>query len=191
MKKITTITTIAALAVIGILTPGIASAEPINSVTGNNGWYTEGDDAAPTVTDEGTLFEDAGSIATGIRVASDFPLSALPTITYTATGEGTEFFHVRLVVDNVEDAEVTGNRRDDYQSLSVLSGSPVTLDSTVWVPGANVSITIAEYLEANAGTVVTSVGFHLDTNAPEGTAVLVTSSNLHGKAISATRHAAK
>lgn len=121
-------------------------------------WYTEGDDAAPTIDGESLVFTAPGSQAVGLRYATSFPVSELSGQSYT------DVFHDRAVVD--VDGTPFGTWRDDYLSLTFLSAD------TVWVAGANVEMTLADAIAAYPGT-VTSFGYHMDSNAAAGTSYAV------------------
>jgi hypothetical protein len=133
------------------------------------GWYTEADDAAPTVSDAGLTFTAPGGQAVGVRSASLFGLGAL-----SREGEDswyTDLFHFRAVLDADGEPFGAGNWRNDYTSLTFLTAD------TVWVSGLNVEMTLDAVKAAYTGT-ITSVGYHLDSNAPAGTSVLFTGVDL-------------
>lgn len=156
-------------------TPEVPAVEAVPASAGE-GWYTEGDDAAPTVTDEAVTFTKIDARAVGLRTAASGDLAGF-TASWTGTA-GDEFSHLRIVVDKAASAAETGNWRDDYQSLTVIdAGQAASGTSVVWVAGANVTSTIDEYAAANPGAVITSLGFHVDTNAPAGTEASVTSAS--------------
>ncbi|WP_353808393.1 hypothetical protein [Agromyces sp. SYSU T00194] len=179
----------------------------------NFGWYTEEDDTAPTVTDEGDyLFVADGVRATGIRVGSDFPLSELEPIEYEAVGSDYALnrFHVRLVVDlpgTVLVGDGCSDWRNDYLSLSVVAdevNEPVTLASRVYVhaPGCTMPwgtpvhgktypltqvLTAVSAASSGEEATVTSIGFHLDSGGQAGTTVTVDPGNLHKVAVHGSR----
>lgn len=140
-------------------TPETPAVAP--SIDGN--WYTEGDDAAPVATDGGLVFTGPGDgRAVGVRAEDNRALDGYE-IPISASGD---YFHVRLVLDVV--GSPFGNWRDDYLSATQLD------DGSFYIGALGDSLTTDEILAAYPGVWVTSVGYHLDSNAPAGTTAVVT-----------------
>lgn len=133
-------------------------------------WYTEGDDAEPVLTDEGLVFTGGSGDAVGLRAPVTGNLQGWAPVTYTATGD-TEVFYFRIVIDSTADGG------HGYSSLTVTSGSPVTLDSVAYSNKLDTSKTIAEWAEFYPNAVITSVGFHLDSAATADQEVLLTAAS--------------
>jgi hypothetical protein len=128
------------------------------------GWYTEGDDVAPAQTPEGLAFTTTGEgTAVGYRAPVTGNLQGWGSVSYTATGDTSEFFF-RLVVDLTE---VNG---DNYQSLSFPGYTTIDENSVSYqFPGKTIAQLADEWPEA----VVTSIGFQTNSGAAAGkTAVL-------------------
>lgn len=133
-------------------------------------WYTEGDDNAPVATPAGLTFTGGTGKATGLRVPASGNLQGWAPVSYNATG-ATDKFYFRIVIDS------TPNNGDGhpYSSLTVTSGSPVTLDSIAYSNKLGGSFTLAEIANLYPHAVITSVGFHLDSAAAADDTVTLTS----------------
>lgn len=121
-------------------------------------WYTEGDDAAPVPSDAGLVFTGGSGDAVGYRVPTTGNLQGWAPVSYDAAG-ATDVFYFRIVIDASADGGAS------YSSLTVTSGSPVTLDSIAYSNKLGASHTLAEFAELYPNAAVTSVGFHLDSAA--------------------------
>jgi hypothetical protein len=123
-------------------------------------WYTEDDDEAPVSTEDGLVFTGGSGSASGIRVAATGNLQGWTSVSYDASGS-TDVFYFRLVLDTA-----VGNGGGwPYTSVTVTSGSPVTLDSTAYVSKLGASFTLAQIANLYPNAVITSAGFHLDSAA--------------------------
>lgn len=132
-------------------------------------WYTEDDDKAPTSDYSGLTFtSDGDRRAVGYRSPVSGNLQGFTGATYSATGD-THLFYYRIVVDTSADGGAS------YSSLTVTSGSPVTGDSVAYSNKVGASKTLNEWAAYFPNNVITSVGLHLDSGAPAGTEVVVTS----------------
>lgn len=119
--------------------------------------YTESDDAAPVATKDGYLFTGGSGKAVGYRWPVTGNLQGIGTISYDATGS-TSVFYYRIVID----ASADGG--SSYQSVTVTSGSPITLASTAYVNHVG-SMTLAAVVALYPNNKITSEGFHLDSGA--------------------------
>lgn len=141
--------------------------EPIACVPSGE-WYTESDDALPVSSNAGLVFTGSNPQAVGIRTVASGNLQGWTSVSYSATGD-TGLFYYRIVVDASADGGAS------YSSLTVTSGSPVTLASTAYSNKLGASHTLAEFAEIWPNAVITSVGFHLDSAATSEQSVTLAS----------------
>lgn len=127
------------------------------------GWYTEQDDNAPVAGDTGLVFTADGVKATGLRTSTSYSFAEASGQSYSA------YFHDRLVIDPVGEPYGAGNWRNDYSSITFIDGGVY-----VNVPGSGwQSITLDEAKALFPDAVVTSRGYHMDSNAPAGTTATI------------------
>lgn len=128
------------------------------------GWYTEADDTAPVATDSGIVFTADGAKATGLRTGTNYPFAEASGQSYTA------YFHDRLVIDVVGEPYGPANWRNDYSSVTFIDGGVyVNLPGSGWQ-----STTLGAVQALFPDAVVTSRGYHMDSNAPAGTTATIT-----------------
>lgn len=127
------------------------------------GWYTESDDNAPVATDTGVVFTADGVKATGLRTVTSYPFADASGQSYTS------YFHDRLVIDVEGEPYGAGNWRNDYSSVTFIDGGVyVNLPGIGWT-----SSTLDEVKALFPGAIVTSRGYHMDSNAPAGTTATI------------------
>lgn len=122
-------------------------------------WYTEGDDTAPVAGPDGLEFYSAGDgKAVGYRQAISGNIQGLDTITFSATGDLSQFFF-RFTVN------LSADGGPAYKSLSIPGTTAISLGSNVYqFPGD----TLADVAEAYPNNVLTSLGWQTNTGAPAG-----------------------
>lgn len=127
------------------------------------GWYTEADDEAPVASDAGLTFTADGTQATGLRTATTGELADVTGVTLPVPADD-PYFHERLVVDVEGEPFGAGHWRNDYLSLNFVAGGVyVNTPASGWQ-----TLSLDDVKALFPGADVTSIGFHLDSNTPEG-----------------------
>lgn len=127
------------------------------------GWYTEPDDEAPVASDTGITFTADGTQATGLRTAASGEFADVTGVTLPVPADD-PLFHERLVIDVEGEPFGAGHWRNDYLSVNFVPGGVyVNTPASGWQ-----TLSLADAQALFPGADVTSIGFHLDSNAPEG-----------------------
>lgn len=140
-------------------------------------WFTEGDDTAPTVEQNGLRFVGGVNDSMGIGIGISGNLQGLPTITYTAEGDAYSMarFYPRIVVNSSADGGPA------YNSITVTSEGPVDLTSIASARvklaegGARVSKTIAEWIAYYPNNEMLAFFFNTDSSSNAEVSVLLKS----------------
>lgn len=138
--------------------------EPVQcSVSGD--WYTESDDVAPEATPEGLVFTTTGEgKAVGYRIAAGGNLQGWEPVSFTTTGDASQFFF-RITVS------LAAEGGPAYKSLSIPGDSTIDGDSVIYQTGG----TIAQFAAEHPKAVITSIGFQTNSGAEAGLTTILTS----------------